>query len=85
MPRGIVNQIPFLVGGKILLNPGFGQAPAPQHTWEGFNGQHRMGLDGRLGYLNQGAGTSLLESSCCAMSATALQVNRDETESSSRS
>lgn len=39
MPRGIVNQIPFLVGGEILLNPGFGLAPAPQHTWAGFNGQ----------------------------------------------
>lgn len=32
MPRGIVKQVPFLAGGEILLNPGFGLAPAPQHT-----------------------------------------------------
>lgn len=60
MPRGIVNQIPFLVGGEILLNPGFGLAPAPQHTWAGFNGQGSFAwawMVVRLGYLNQGAGT----------------------------
>lgn len=58
MPRGIVKQVPFLAGGEILLNPGFGLAPAPQHT----HGRVSMAsivsnLDGRLGYLNQGAGT----------------------------